>query len=367
MEQRRQQQGASYTSPSPPRDRRGFEVALICALRVEADCVQAAFDKFWEDEGKSYGQAPGDQNSYTTGIIGKHNVVLAYMPNIGKVGAAGTAASLRSSFPQIRLALVVGICGGVPFGTDQEEILLGDIIISQALVQYDFGRQYPEAFEEKDTLEDRLGRPSQKIRCFLAKLQTYRYHSRMQNDISLHLKELQQKLPKAKYPGTENDKLYQPLYLHKHHQPLIPCDECAKDEIQICQAARGIACEELGCEEKKLIIRSRLAEAQKQQQADHPKQYEPVVHFGRMGSGDTVIKWAEGRDRIAKTKGVIAFEMEGAGVWEYFPSVVIKGVCDYADSHKNKQWQDYAAATAAACMKAFLTEWTSEDKSTGPG
>jgi nucleoside phosphorylase len=86
-----------------------------------------------------------------------------------------------------------------------------------------------------------------------------------------------------------------------------------------------------------------------------------------MGSGDAVIKWAEGRDRIAKVKGVIAFEMEGAGVWEYFPSVVIKGVCDYADSHKNKQWHYYAAATAAACMKAFLAEWTSEDMSSGPG
>jgi hypothetical protein len=282
MEQRRQQQGACCASP-PPRDRSDFQVALICALRVEADCVQAAFDKFWEDEGKSYGQAPGDQNSYTTGVIGKHNVVLAYMPNIGKVGAAGTAASLRSSFPQIRLALVVGICGGVPFGTDREEILLGDIIISQALVQYDFGRQYPETFEEKDTLEDRLGRPSQKIRAFLTKLQTYRYRTRMQNDIGLYLKELQQKLPKVKYPGAENDKLYQPLYLHKHHQPLIPCDECSKDEIEICQAARRMACDELGCERKNLIIRSRLAEAQNPQETEHPKQYEPVVHFGRMG------------------------------------------------------------------------------------
>ena len=269
---------------------------------MEADCIQAAFDKFWEDEGKIYGQARGDQNSYTTGIIGQHNVVLAYMPNMGKVGAAGVAASLRSSFPEIRLALVVGICGGVPFGTDQEEILLGDIIISQALVQYDFGRQYHEALKEKDTPEDRLGRPSQKIRGFLAKLQTYRYYSRVQNDISLYLKELQQKLPKVKYPGAENDKLYQPLYLHKHRQPLVPCNECAKDEMQICQAARGMTCEELGCEETKLIVRNRLAEAQ-------PEQYKPVVHFGRMGSGDAVMKWAEGRNRIAKTKGVIAFEM----------------------------------------------------------
>ena len=53
--------------------------------------------------------------------------------------------------------------------------------------------------------------------------------------------------------------------------------------------------------------------------------------------------------------------MEGAGAWDYIPTVVVKGVCDYADSHKNKGWQQYAAATAAACMKAVLEEWRTED------
>ena len=355
-------------SSTPPRDRRGFEIALICALRVEADCVQAVFDKFWEDEGKRYHQAPGDQNNYTTGVIGEHNVVLAYMPNIGKVGASGVAASLRSSFPEIKLALVIGICGGVPFGTDKEEILLGDIIISQALVQFDFGRQYPGVFEEKDSLEDSLGRPSQKIRGFLTKLQTYRYRPRIQNGIKLYLKELQQKLPKAKYPGADMDKLYEASYLHKHHEFMNDaCDKCAEDRMQICPAARRMTCDELGCEEKKLVVRNRLLKAQDAQNADSSLQLEPMVHFGKIGSGDKVMKGAEDRDRIAEANGIIAFEMEGAGVWDHFPSIVIKAVCDYADSHKNKRWQDYAAATAAACMKAFLIEWTAEDKSPEQG
>jgi nucleoside phosphorylase len=58
---------------------------------------------------------------------------------------------------------------------------------------------------------------------------------------------------------------------------------------------------------------------------------------------------------------VIAFEMESAGAWDYLPTIVIKSVCDYADSHKNKEWQEYAAATAAACTKAFLEERRSVD------
>lgn len=65
----------------------------------------------------------------------------------------------------------------------------------------------------------------------------------------------------------------------------------------------------------------------------------------------------EERDAIAAAKGVLAFEMESAGVWDVFPCVVIKGGCDYADNHKNKKWQRYAAATAAACMKALLKTW----------
>ncbi|KAK4220532.1 hypothetical protein QBC38DRAFT_550624 [Podospora fimiseda] len=61
------------------------------------------------------------------------------------------------------------------------------------------------------------------------------------------------------------------------------------------------------------------------------------------------------RDDIAKQTNAIAFDMEGAGMCKGFPSwVVIKGVCDYAGSHKNKKFQGYAAATAAAATKDFL-------------
>ena len=73
-----------------PRDRGHFEIAIICALPLEANCVQAVFDKFWKD----YGKAPGDPNAYTTGLIGKHNVVLAHMPGMGTTSAAAVAVGL---------------------------------------------------------------------------------------------------------------------------------------------------------------------------------------------------------------------------------------------------------------------------------
>ncbi|KIW65333.1 hypothetical protein PV04_07602 [Phialophora macrospora] len=336
-----------------PYDRRDFKIALICALPLEAECVQEVFDKFWEDEGKTYGKAPGDPNVYTAGVIGEHNVVLAYMPGMGTISAAAAAGSLRVSFPNITLALVVGICGGIPYDSDQEETVLGDVIVSQALIQYDIGRQYPGGFKRKTDIRDTLGRPSPEIRALQAKLRTHRYKQRMQNNITTFLAEIQRELPKTKYPGQENDVLYHSLYIHQHHPPAT-CNECGKDE-EICTLASETACEDLRCESHMLVTRTRLMSTSITQ---------PTVHFGIMGSGNTVMKSGQHRDQVAQADGIIGFEMEGAGVWDYFPSIVIKGVCDYADSHKRKGWQLYAAATAAACAKAFLLEWSVQEAPT---
>jgi nucleoside phosphorylase len=46
--------------------------------------------------------------------------------------------------------------------------------------------------------------------------------------------------------------------------------------------------------------------------------------------------------------------MEAAGLMNHFPCVVIRGICDYSDSHKNKEWQGYAAMAAAAYTKDLL-------------
>jgi nucleoside phosphorylase len=75
-----------------------------------------------------------------------------------------------------------------------------------------------------------------------------------------------------------------------------------------------------------------------------------------------VIKSAVHRDKIASQEKVIAFEMEGAGVWDEVPCVVVKGVCDYADSHNYNGWQNFAAATAASAAKAILERYVQTDK-----
>jgi hypothetical protein len=80
----------------------------------------------------------------------------------------------------------------------------------------------------------------------------------------------------------------------------------------------------------------------------------PAIHHGIVASGSSLMKDAVIKDTIAKEKGVMCFEMEAAGLMNHFPCLVVRGICDYSDSHKNKQWQGYAAMTAAAYAKDLL-------------
>ncbi|KAH9235630.1 hypothetical protein K456DRAFT_1748302 [Colletotrichum gloeosporioides 23] len=80
----------------------------------------------------------------------------------------------------------------------------------------------------------------------------------------------------------------------------------------------------------------------------------PVIHYGNITSGNQVIKHRKTRDNLSKELGVLCFEMEAAGLQD-FPCLVIRGVYNYADSHKNKRWQEYAAITAAAFAKELLS------------
>jgi nucleoside phosphorylase len=226
----------------------------------------------------------------------------------------------------------VGICGAVPSPSalgGNTDIILGDVIISSGIVQYDFGRRLPEVFARKDTLLASLGRPTAEIRAQLAKLQSLRYKRKLLASMCRHLEQLQVDEPDldASYPGVQHDCLYEATYRHVED---------------------GKQCDKAGCNGK-LVERSRLS------QGSSPA---PVVHFGLVASGDAIMKSGMHRDDIADRDEIIAFEMEGAGVADTLPCIIIKGACDYADSHKAKSWQKYAAATAASCAKGFLEFWT---------
>ncbi|KDN60572.1 putative pfs domain-containing protein [Colletotrichum sublineola] len=348
--------------PVPPETSDDIKIAILCALTLEANAVEALFDCYWDEVDESKMKTPGDKNSYSFGMLGGHQVVLAYMPSMGKASGAMVASYCSSSFRKVVMTLVVGICGGVPFYTQDgtQEVILGDVIISEEIVVYDFGRQYPEGFARKKGSLDIPGRLPFQVRSFLKKLKGTRHMDRLRERTCNHLGSLMDHHSNlVSYPGAERDRLFEGTYRHKHHGA-TPCVVCPgyRDQGVVCDGARDVPCEELGCDESRTVWRERLRRPVGSPMLSQSAPFSPVIHFGSMASGDQVMKSGEDRDRMASSEDIIAFEMEAAGVWDVVSCcLVIKGVCDYADSHKNKEWQKYAAATAAACTKALLQEW----------
>lgn len=345
--------------PYRPADRSGFHFAIICALPLEYDAVYDSFDEVWTDN--DYGKAIGDPNRYTTGCIGDIPAVLLLLPGMGKVDAASAAASLRSSYGNVNLTLLVGVCGAIPRLADNTEIILGDVIISKYVVRYDYGRQYPDGFKPKRTIEDALGRPNKETRILSALLETSSGREKVEEDTQILLQQLQEKIRKTKrhgrydYLGASHDKLFKPEYRHKHYtaKGCNICDVCSDFFEPVCERALSLTCLDLGCGGNGLVTCTELREQRLSTQGD--KSPPLAIHIGGVGFADIVMKSGTVRDRISQRDGVIAFEMEGAGVWDELPScLVIKGVCDYADSHKPKGWQNYAAATAASAAKSLL-------------
>lgn len=124
-------------------DPTSYTVGWICAVTTEYVSARAFFDE--EHEGPEY-VSDNDNNDYTLGKIGKHNVVVAVLPDgeYGTDSATSVARDMLHNFPNIRIGLMVGISGGAP--SEKHDIRLGDIVVSSprdgkgGVFQYDFGK-----------------------------------------------------------------------------------------------------------------------------------------------------------------------------------------------------------------------------------
>lgn len=360
----RHNQDYTKSGYNPPSSRGSFEVAIICALPLEYNAISLLFDHFWDQHGDSYGKTKGDDNNYRTGRMSKVDVVLLLLPGIGKAAAASAAAGIRSSYPELKQVLLAGICGGVPYrelGDGKfDEILLGDVIISTTLVQCDLGRRFPDSFQTKDDPETALPRARKHIRSILAPLGAKSIREQIERRATHFLEQIQADNDEYQYPGAASDRLFNAGYRHKHqHQEQCACcAKCHSSSNLVCESSRRLSCHELGCGDEYLVMRDRLERKRELQSTGRVREAQaPLVFLGRVGSGDTVLKCGEERDRLARQYNILSLEMEGAGIWDDLPCIVVKGVCDYADSHKNKRWQHFAAATAASVVKALLERY----------
>jgi nucleoside phosphorylase len=302
--------------PKRRRSTEDYTVGWVCALPIELAAAAEMLDEEHEDPPPD----DTDTNLYTLGRIGDHDVVIACLPagQIGTNSAAAVAMQMKSRFGSIRFGLLVGIGGGVP--SADSDIRLGDVVVSQPHMQHGGVVQYDLRKTGADGHYTRIGflnTPPTILLNALAKLRANHYRGRT----SLHTYLLAfDVLPTFRREKMGPDILFQSTYNH----------------------AGGATCEY--CSREKLVER-----------APRTSQ-EVVLHYGTIASGSQVMKDGVTRDRLnAELGGVLCFEMEAAGLMNSFPCLVIRGICDYADTHKNKEWQPYAAATAAACGKEILS------------
>ena len=314
--------------------REQYTIGWLCALwKSELLAARAMLDEEHEDVDLPY----GDENAYTLGSVNGHNVVIACMPagQPGTISASRLVEPLKRSFPNLQMHLFVGIGGGVPRNPKplkaEEDIFLGDVIVgwpqevsAPAVVKYDFGRAL--AHGEFEILSS-LDKPSRQVLAALTKLMSN--HDIPGHHFGNHL-ERTRKYERLVKPASERDSLFGADYVH------------ISEHIPNCEA----------CSQAAIVERTQRLDDR------------PVFHQGIILSGDQVVKDGELRDKLSKkyqstrrqvnTGDALCFEMEAAGVIDQTNCLVIRGVADYADSHKNSAWHGYAAATAAALGRELL-------------
>ncbi|RVD86966.1 uncharacterized protein DFL_005216 [Arthrobotrys flagrans] len=301
-----------------PLTKEDFIVGWICALDVELRAALAVLDEVLPEP--PFHRLRGDKNVYKYGRIKNHYVVIACLPagRPGAESASVVATYLKLTFPNVierGFGLLVGVGGGAPNLQRGHDIRLGDIVVSRpnnsrsAVVQYDFGK----AMQGGGFLEQgnsRLQPPPRILLSTIEKIQSGN-PAPFRNNLRDNAHHLGERDHIFQYPQSP-DQLFEATCLHN-----------ASSQIGTC--AR--------CDLTKRVLRP-------QRRPDHLE-----IHYGTIASGNQVMKDGVKRDLISAQTGALCFEMEAPGLllMDAFPCLVIRGISNYADGHKNDNWQAYAA------------------------
>lgn len=304
-----------------------YTVGWICAISTEYVAARTLLD---EKHGEPEHVSTDDNNIYTLGKIGKHCVVIAALPDeeCGIATAPRVVRDMLHSFPNVKIGLMVGIGGGAP--SSKYDIRLGDVVVGfphngkGGVFQYDLGKIIQgQGFQNREF----LSQLPIVLRTAVSGLKA-EYESeghRLEETINYILEKNPRLREKYKRPDPGSDRLYQSGVTHPPNNDSSCATVCGDDPA-------------------KLILRPERTK-------DEDK---PAIHYGVIALGNQLIKDASIRDTLASENGVVCFAMEAVGLMSHFPCLVIRGICDYSDTHKNTGWQGYAAMTAAAYAKTLL-------------
>jgi hypothetical protein len=185
------------------------------------------------------------------------------------------------------------------------------------VVEYDFGKAMGGKFIKTRSFD----KPPTVLRSAVLKLRAR--HENNGSAIGQYISKMLESNPRMremfKYQGIELDQLFEADYDHRNSRR--GCESCDKGHL-LTRWSRNTS--------------------------------DPVIHYGLIGSANQVIGHGATREMLRQEEGILCFETEAAGLMDTFSCLVIRGICDYSDTHKNKCWQPYAAAAAAAYAKELL-------------
>ncbi|KAJ4124794.1 hypothetical protein NW765_014322 [Fusarium oxysporum] len=298
-----------------------YTVGWVCALPVEVTAAKAALDCVHNTITQD--RNPNDNNNYIFGRLHGHHIVVAY-PSSGVYGQASLAdvvRQLHASYASIRFHFIVGIAGGVPdTGLD---IRLGDVVVSKSMNGWPGVIQYDENGERiKDNYlgAKALDQPSPMLLTAMGKAETAAIFD--ESKMSQYISEIMHKDPITfVHPDPEQDLLFEKDYDHATWE---------QSGCRLCDPTR---------------IRARQSR----------QAHGPIAHYGLIASCKHLMLQGAKRDRLSQAHGILCFETEARGPRHTPQYLVIRGICDYADSHRSQLWHAYAAVTAAAYAKEVLS------------
>ncbi|GAW24459.1 hypothetical protein ANO14919_140430 [Xylariales sp. No.14919] len=277
-----------------------------------------------------------DYNSYVCSQIAGHYVVVAVLPlhQYGLANATAAAKDMLRSFP-VRNVLLVSIASRAPNLKNKVDIRLGDVVVScpgghgdSGVLQYDYGKKLQDdgdltKFEITGHLNQSHVSMLNAMSSLTAaqKIRGHQIQAIIQN--ALNKDGIRAKLKRElKRPDVNTNKLFKSHVTYQ--EGLKTCESCGSGDSLVSREVRA------------------------------PEDDDPEIHFGLVALGNSLMKDAVMRDRLSQERGVLCFEMEAAALMNHIPCLVIRGICDYSDTHKNDAWQGYAAMTAAAYAKELL-------------
>ncbi|KAL6834212.1 ankyrin repeat-containing domain protein [Trichoderma sp. SZMC 28015] len=336
--------------PSKLFSHKDYSVGWICALPKERAAAHAMLDS----EHEPLSQPDHDHNTYTLGSIGGHNIVIACLPSgeIGNNAAANIVTQMINTFPSIKFGLMVGIGGGIP-----ARVRLGDIVVSRpsgsfpGVVQWDLGKSEKLGFKRTGALD----RPPRILLTALAKLEAS--HDMHDSQISNYLRDMANNYPKLVGKYTWSPRLKDPML----EPDISEANASLWGSVFVLIFQILLALYRLLSGLQKPV--EKIMPSMSDEKSIYGEPRDIGIHYGLIASGNQVVKDRIIRDRINQSLGgeVLCIEMEAAGLMNNFPCIIIRGICDYADEKKNKDWQEYAAALAAGFTKELLQHVRSAD------